>query len=118
MKTANSLSLIARKAIVAALGATFLNAAFAGALDPTSTTSAILTRTVSALPACLLTIQAPVGKPGCNRVWTTVFSLQREKLLPPRGQPGWASTVLLLDPQGLPRDASAYEGIRLLVTGE
>lgn len=34
---------------------------------------------------------------------------------PPRGQPGWASTVLLLDPQGLPRDASAYNGIRLRV---
>ena len=34
---------------------------------------------------------------------------------PPRGQPGWASAVLLLDPQGLPVDASQYEGIRLRV---
>ena len=39
----------------------------------------------------------------------------RGQISPPRGQPGWASTVLLLDPQGLPRDASAYEGIRLLI---
>lgn len=37
------------------------------------------------------------------------------EIVPPRGQPGWASSVLLLDPQGLARDASAYEGIRLLV---
>ena len=37
------------------------------------------------------------------------------QISPPRGQPGWASTVLLLDPQGLPQDASAYEGIRLLI---
>lgn len=36
-------------------------------------------------------------------------------IVPPRGQPGWASAILLLDPQGLPRDASAYDGIRLLV---
>ena len=34
---------------------------------------------------------------------------------PPRGQPGWSSTVLLLDPQGHPRDASAYAGIRLRI---
>jgi hypothetical protein len=36
-------------------------------------------------------------------------------IAPPRGQPGWASCVLLLDPQGLPRDASEYKGIRLLI---
>lgn len=37
------------------------------------------------------------------------------EIVPPRGQPGWASSVLQLDPQGLPRDASTFEGIRLLV---
>lgn len=36
-------------------------------------------------------------------------------IVPPRGQPGWASSVLLLDPQGLPMDASAFEGVRLLI---
>ena len=36
------------------------------------------------------------------------------QISPPRGQPGWASVVLLLDPEGLPQDASAYKGIRLL----
>ncbi len=36
-------------------------------------------------------------------------------IAPPRGQPGWASSVLMLDPQGLPRDASAFEGVRLLI---
>ena len=43
-----------------------------------------------------------------------VFSAKGD-IVPPRGQPGWASTILLLDPQGLPQDASAYEGIRLRV---
>lgn len=37
------------------------------------------------------------------------------KITPPRGQPGWASTILLLNPQGSPVDASAFEGIRLLI---
>lgn len=37
------------------------------------------------------------------------------EISPPRGQPGWASAILLLDPQGTPMDASQYEGIRLLV---
>ncbi|TVZ41418.1 complex I intermediate-associated protein 30 (CIA30) [Alteromonadaceae bacterium 2753L.S.0a.02] len=37
------------------------------------------------------------------------------EIVPPRGQPGWASSVLLLDPQGLPQDASGFDGIKLLV---
>ncbi len=36
-------------------------------------------------------------------------------IVPPRGQPGWASTVLLLNPQGQAVDASEFEGIRLRV---
>ena len=43
-----------------------------------------------------------------------VFSLKGD-LIPARGQPGWASAVLLLDPQGAPVDASLYEGIALRV---
>lgn len=37
------------------------------------------------------------------------------EIVPPRGQPGWASTVLLLDGEGKPVDLSEYKGIRLLV---
>lgn len=36
-------------------------------------------------------------------------------ILPPRGQPGWASSVLPIDPKGLPRDASHFQGIRLII---
>lgn len=43
-----------------------------------------------------------------------VLSIKGE-IAPPRGQPGWASTVLLLNPKGLPEDTSAFQGIRLLV---
>jgi hypothetical protein len=37
------------------------------------------------------------------------------EITPPRGQPGWASMVLLLNPQNLPQDASAFVGVRLLI---
>lgn len=43
-----------------------------------------------------------------------VLSIKGE-IVPPRGQPGWASLVLPLDPQGLAQDASAFEGVLLLV---
>lgn len=36
-------------------------------------------------------------------------------IVPPRGQLGWASSVLVLDPKGLPKDASRYTGVRLIV---
>lgn len=36
-------------------------------------------------------------------------------IIPPRGQPGWASSVQLLHPDGLPQDVSMFEGIRLLI---
>ena len=37
------------------------------------------------------------------------------EIAPPRGQPGWASSVLILDPNGLPKDASHFEGVRLRI---
>lgn len=37
------------------------------------------------------------------------------EIVPPRGQPGWATMVLPLNSQNLPQDASVYEGVRLLI---
>lgn len=37
------------------------------------------------------------------------------EIVPPRGQPGWASSVLLLNEKGLPQDASKFEGVRLMI---
>lgn len=37
------------------------------------------------------------------------------EIIPPRGQPGWASIALPLEAQGRSKDTSAFEGIRLLV---
>jgi len=43
-----------------------------------------------------------------------IMSIKGE-IAPPRGQPGWASTVFIFNQKNLPVDASAFEGIRLLV---
>lgn len=37
------------------------------------------------------------------------------EIIPPRGQPGWASIALPLEAQGTPKDTSAFEGVRLLI---
>jgi hypothetical protein len=37
------------------------------------------------------------------------------EIVPPRGQPGWASSVFLLNEKGLPQNVSKFEGIRLLI---
>lgn len=37
------------------------------------------------------------------------------QILPPRGQPGWASTVLPLGPEGHPQDASQFKGVRMII---
>lgn len=49
-----------------------------------------------------------------SNVTDGVLSFSGE-ITPPRGQTGWASVVLILNPDGLPKDLSANEGIRLLV---
>lgn len=52
---------------------------------------------------------------------TTAIAVSNGKLhikgeiVPPRGQPGWASSVLLLNAENLPQDASQFEGVRLLI---
>ena len=53
---------------------------------------------------------------------TTTEQVQKEgilylkgSILPPRGQPGWASTVLPLGPEGQAQDASQFKGIRMLI---
>ncbi len=37
------------------------------------------------------------------------------EIAPPRGQPGWASAIFLLQSEGLPQDLSQYQGIQLRI---
>ncbi|KXI31048.1 hypothetical protein AX660_00485 [Paraglaciecola hydrolytica] len=36
-------------------------------------------------------------------------------IVPPRGQPGWASSILPLSAEGMPEDASQFDGIKLVI---
>lgn len=115
MNPINSLVLIARKTIVAAICLTGLNSAIAGALEPAI--DDFSDPNINSLGIARLFIDDT----SAGGQTTTQYSVDegvlyaKGEILPPRGQPGWASAVLLLDPQGLAQDASAFEGIRLLV---
>jgi hypothetical protein len=115
MNVTTSLYRIARKTTVAAIFAASLNSALAGAL--VSTIDDFSDPDTSSLGIARLFVDdtSAGGQTSVQHsVDGGVLSASGE-ILPPRGQPGWASTVLLLDPQGLPQDASAYEGVRLVV---
>ena len=115
MNTTNSFTLIVRKTIVAAFCVVSLNSAMAATLD--STVDDFSDPDINSLGI----VRQFVDDTAAGGQTTTQHSVNggilsaSGEILPPRGQPGWASALLLLDPQGLPRDASAYEGIRLLV---
>jgi hypothetical protein len=115
MNPSNPLILIARKTIVTAICLTGLNSAIAGTLEPAI--DDFSDPNINSLGIARLFID-DTSAGGQTRTQHSVAGgvlSAKGEILPPRGQPGWASTVLLLDPQGLAKDASAYEGIRLLV---
>ena len=115
MKSLNTLIRIARNTVSAALRVTALNTAIAGTLDPT--VDDFSDPNNNSLGIGRLFIDDTTGGGGTRtqyRVEGGVLSAKGD-ILPARGQPGWASTVLMLDPEGLPQDASSYEGIRLRV---
>lgn len=111
----NSLFLIARKITIAAIFVGTINSAIAGTLDPTVDDFSDPNTNSLGIGRQYIDDTTAGGQT------TTIHSVDggilsaKGEILPPRGQPGWASAVLLLDPQGLPQNASAYEGIRLLV---
>ena len=115
MNPIKSLVLITGKTIVAAICLTGLNSAIAGALEPSI--DDFSDPNINSLGIARLFVDDTSAGGQTSTQYSVdkgVLSAKGE-ILPPRGQPGWASAVLLLDPQGLAQDASAYEGIRMLV---
>lgn len=115
MKATNPLILIARKTIVTVICITGFNAAFAGSLDPVIDDFSDPNTNSLGITRLFINDTSAGGQTSTQHSVDGGVLSAKGEILPPRGQPGWASTVLLLDPQGLPRDASAYAGIRLLV---
>ncbi len=108
-------SLIARKAIVTAICLAGLNTAIAGALEPSIDDFSDPNTNSLGINRQFIDDRSAGGQTSTQHTVEKGVLSASGKILPPRGQPGWASAVLLLDPQGLPQDASAYEGIRMLV---
>lgn len=106
---------IAPKTIAAVICVATFNSAIAGALDPVIDDFSDPDNNSLGFERQFINDTVSGGQTNMEHDFDEgVFSAKGE-VSPPRGQPGWASTVLLLEPQGLPQDASAYEGIRLLV---
>lgn len=115
MKSFNVLARITRTTAIAAIGVASLSSVVAGDLGPTVDDFSSTNKNSLGIERQFINDTVTGGQTTTQqRVETGVLSVKGE-IVPPRGQPGWASTVLLLDPKGLPQDASAYEGIRLRV---
>ena len=115
MKSLNILVRIAPKTIAAVICVATFNSAIAGALGPTIDDFSNPDNNSLGFERQFVNDTVAGGQTKMEHGFEDgVFSAKGE-ISPPRGQPGWASTVLLLETQGLPQDASAYEGIRLLV---
>lgn len=67
------------------------------------------------IPRQFISDQMAGGKTTMEAKVATGVMTIKGKIIPPRGQPGWASTVLLLDPKGLPMDATPYTGVKLRI---
>jgi hypothetical protein len=115
MNANNSLILIARNTIVAVCCVTGLNWAIAGTLEPTIDDFSDPDTTSLGIARLFVDDTSAGGQTSTKHSVDGGVLRATGEILPPRGQPGWASAVLLLDPQALPQDASAYEGVRLLV---
>ena len=115
MNPFNSIILIARKTIIAAICLTGLNSAIAGTLEPTIDDFSDPNINSLGIARLFVDDTSAGGQTSTQHSVDGGVLSAKGEILPPRGQPGWASAVFLLDPQGLAKDASAYEGIRLLV---
>lgn len=94
---------------------TFSSASFGGGLSPLIDDFSDATNNNLGIPRQFLNdTLAGGGTTTAQEVVQGVITTKGE-IIPPRGQPGWASMVLPLDSQSLPKDASAFEGVRLLV---
>lgn len=115
MKATNPFVLIARKTFFAVICITSFNSALAGSPGPVIDDFSDPVTNSLGITRLFIDDTSAGGQTSTQHSVNGGVLSAKGEILPPRGQPGWASTVLLLDPQGLPRNASAYTGIRLLV---
>lgn len=115
MKSLLKLIGLTRNTIAVTLFVTSLNSSIAGSLGPTIDDFSDPTKNSIGVERQFIDDTSSGGQTKTSYLVNDgVFSAKGD-LVPPRGQPAWASAILVLDPMGLPQDASTYKGIRLLV---
>ena len=115
MKSLNTLIRIACSTVAVVTCATILSPAIAGDLASTVDDFSDATKNSIGINRQYLDDTSVGGQTQTQYSVEKGVLSAKGQISPPRGQPGWASTVLLLDPQGQPQDASAYQGILLRV---
>jgi len=113
----NSLSVTALLAFsLASFSCVFIScASFAGSLNPAIDDFSDIKDNSLGIQRQFINDSVAGGSTTTEQLVSEGVIFLKGEITPPRGQPGWASTVLPLDAQSLPRDASAFEGIRLRV---
>lgn len=94
---------------------TFSNASFGGGLSPLVDDFSDATNNNLGIPRQFLNDTLAGGSTTTAQEVAKGIITAKGEIIPPRGQPGWASMVLPLDTQSLPKDASAFKGVRLLI---
>lgn len=94
---------------------TFSSASFGGGLSPLIDDFSDATNNNLGTPRQFLNDTLAGGSTTTAQEVVQGIITSKGEIIPPRGQPGWASMVLPLDSQSLPKDASAFEGVRLLI---
>ncbi|NQZ09655.1 MAG: CIA30 family protein [Algicola sp.] len=115
MQTHKITAFILSKSLCFAALLAFSSASTAGSLSPLIDDFSDAKNNSLGFPRQFLNDSIAGGKTTTQQsVSRGVMSIKGE-ITPPRGQPGWASSVLLFDAKNQPQDASAFDGIRLLV---
>ena len=94
---------------------TFSSASFSGSLNPLIDDFSDTTNNNLSIPRQFLNDTLAGGSTTTAQEVAKGIITAKGEIIPPRGQPGWASMILPLDSQSLPKDASAFEGVRLLI---
>ena len=94
---------------------TFSSASFGGGLSPLIDDFSDATNNNLGIPRQFLNDTLAGGSTTTAQEVVQGTITAKGEIIPPRGQPGWASMIFPLDSQSLPKDASAFEGVRLLI---
>ena len=115
MNLSNKGAIHLRKLVIAVSLVAFSSATFAGTFPPVVDDFSHATVNNLGAPRQFLDDTMMGGKTQTDiEVAKGTLHIKGE-IVPPRGQPGWASSVLLLNAKGLPQDLSQYKGVRLLM---